>query len=94
MRATTSLSVILVAAILALGDGAYLVEDNRDAQRGKTVTDFVIFYGVNASNQATDGIPINVHSPSVVHTANNEEMEDIQRALNQLKADAAAESCS
>ena len=30
----------------------------------------------------------------LVHTANNEEMEDIQRALNQLKADAAAESCS
>ena len=42
MRATASLSVILVAAILALGDGAFLVEDNRDAQRGKMATEFVI----------------------------------------------------
>ena len=42
MRATISLSVILVAAILALGNGAYLVEDNTDAQRGKMATDFNI----------------------------------------------------
>ena len=42
MRAMTSLFVILVAAILALGEGAYTVEDYRDAQRGKTATEFVI----------------------------------------------------
>jgi len=35
MRTTISLSVILVAAILALGDGAYVGENSRYAQRGK-----------------------------------------------------------
>jgi len=35
MRTTISLSVILVAAILALGDGASVGEDSRYAQRGK-----------------------------------------------------------
>ena len=52
MRVTTSFSVILVAAILALGDGAYLVEDNRDAQRGKIVTEFIILWWYNACKQS------------------------------------------
>ena len=82
MRATTSLYVILVAAILGLGNGAYLVEDDRDAQRGKT-------------GDRWHSWPILLmYILPLLPTANNEEMEDIQRALNQLNADAAAEAGS
>ena len=43
-------------------------------------------------------LAIHINVPSSINllptAANNEEMEDIQRALNQLKADVAAESSS
>ena len=92
MRATASLSVILVAAILALGDGAFLVEDNRDAQRGKMATEFVIHIAMVVmharSRQQMAYLLIDILP--LFPTANTEEMEDIQRALNELN-DGAAE---